>query len=57
MHGGRITVVEIGVRMVLANGLDVRWRLVRVSWETGAELEGVQVAKVNTRVGWRELCL
>jgi hypothetical protein len=37
--------------MVLANGLDVGWRLVRVSWETGAELEGVQVSKVNTRVG------
>jgi hypothetical protein len=37
--------------MVLANGLDVGWRLVRVSGETCAELKGVQVAKVDTRVG------
>lgn len=51
MHRGRITVVEIGVRMMLANGLDVGRRLVRVSGKTCAELEGVQVPKVNTRVG------
>jgi hypothetical protein len=51
MHWGRVAIVEIGMRMVLADGLDVRRRLIRVRRQAGAELESVQVAKVETRVG------
>jgi hypothetical protein len=52
MHWGRVAIVEIGMRMVLADGLDVRRRLIRVRRQAGAELESVQVAKVETRVGY-----
>ena len=51
MHWGRVAFVEIGVMMMLADGLDVRGRLVWVRWQAGAELESVQVAEVETRVG------
>jgi len=37
--------------MMLTDGLDVGRRLVRVVGQTGAELKGVQVTKVETRVG------
>ena len=58
MNGGRVTVVEIRVRMILTDGLDIGRR---VGGQASTELKGVQVAKASlgsfkvTWIFWRQI--